>query len=369
MQTRELVAGYLKGLLKEWYLVVIAIFDFIGMLIQPFLGFEIPVWVHLVVFSLAFVYANYSLYRDGRKEIVEIKQLYEGKLVGLQEKIAQLQDHWPYLQLLFHADQGSARYQVIEVLNRPGTPDFDELVQREAERLRPVPEEAKEGSTPVGLTRLHDVMSRALLQQRKSAEEYAEECDAYLKRYRQYLLDLFNYESRVARLRSLRFAVQNSGKVPAEDIVVMIHFPDEFQFPSLRERITSGRNKKCPEPPKRPTPFRSLIPDYASLGSAMHDVIMPPAMRLEVGPSNVSGPFIISEDSTEVRYKIQKLMHNFTQHGLDELEFFVTDEAIGHSWELKYSIHAANLPEPIEGSLLLEVRLAEDAQPETEETD
>lgn len=370
MHIRELVIGYLKGLLKEWYLVVIAVFDFIGMLIQPFLGFEIPIWVYLAIFSVVFVYANYSLYRHGRKEVVEIKELYEKKLTELQEKIAELQDRWPRLDLLFHTDQRCTRHQIIHVSDPPQRPDLDDLVRREAEQIKLTSQETEESDIPASLAEIQDVMRQAFasLQRRKSPEEYEQECDAYLRRYRQYLVDIYNYELYVARFRSVRLAIQNEGKVPAEDIVLIIHFPDAFCFQSLEERLLEHLEER-PKPPKRPTPFEPLfnIPAYLSQlsPSTLSGLMLPPAA--DIGPSNVTGPFIKPEDSTEVSYKVGRLLHNFIETGLDEVQFLVTDEALGHSWELEYSIHAANLPEPAEGSVFLEIML-EDAHLDTEKT-
>jgi len=131
LNTRELVLGYLKGLLQEWYLVTVAIFDFIGLLIQPFLGFEVPAWVHLVLFALVFIYANYSLYCDGRSEIVAIKELYEAKLAGLKERIANLEGHRPRLELFFQTEKGFTRHQVIYVSDLPQEPDTISTLKRD----------------------------------------------------------------------------------------------------------------------------------------------------------------------------------------------------------------------------------------------
>ncbi len=368
MHTRELISGYLKALLKKWYLVAAAVSEFISLLIQPFLGFEVPIEVYVAIFALVFMYANYSLYCDGQKEIVEIKERYQRKLTELQEKIAELQDRWPRLELLFPTDQGCTRHQIIHVLDPPQRPDLNELVRREAEQIQLASQETEESNIPASLARIHDVMRQALLQRRKSAEEYEEECDAYLERYRQYLVDMYNYELYVARFRSVRFAIQNSGKVPAENIVLIIHFPDAFYFRSLEERLLE-RPEERPKPPKRPMLFEPLfnIPAYLSqLSPSTLSGLMPPVV--DIGPSNVRGPFIKPENSTEVNYEVGKVLHNFIEVGLEEVQFFLTDEAIGHSWELKYSIHAANLPEPAEGSLFLEVML-EHAQSETERPD
>ena len=50
-----------------------------------------------------------------------------------------------------------------------------------------------------------------------------------------------------------------------------------------------------------------------------------------------------------------ELLHNFAE-GLDEVIFLVSKEGEGRSWELGYEIHAANLHEPVNGFLILEVQ-------------
>jgi hypothetical protein len=361
LNTRELVLGYLKGLLQEWYLVAIAIFDFIGLLIQPFLGFEVSTWVHLILFALVFMYANYSLYRDGRSEIVEIKELYEAKLAELGERIANLEDRRPRLGLFFQTEKGFTRHQVVYVSGLPQEPDYDELVRQEAEQIKPPP--GKAAHEPLdNLTATTEILNRTLGSLRKSTTEYEKECETYLKRFRQFLAEVYTHELQVARLRSVRFAVQNSGRAPAEVIVLVIKFPDEFHFLSWEELEALEPYRERPEPPQRPTLFK--LP-FDLLGYSSFSPIMSPGPILptvDLGSSNVSGPFIKPGNSTEVHYEVQKLLHNFTEVDLDPVQFVVTEEAIGHSWELDYNIHTANLPEPIAGSLLLEVRLAEENQ-------
>ncbi|MCQ3973994.1 MAG: hypothetical protein DPW09_11155 [Anaerolineae bacterium] len=226
MSTKNLIFGYLKGLLQRWYLVALAIFDFIGLLVQPFLPYQFPVWGNLIVFALVFILANYLLYREGQEEIFALKELYDGKVSELKEKIKELENRRPVLDLFFQVDQGLSRLQVIEVFNVPSQPNFDEVVHQEADALKRAYVEEGKSVPSSGLAGLQAVLAQSIFRQRKTADEYEKECERYLKLYRQYLISSYNYDIRSARFRNVSFAVQNSGTVPAEDITVFIHsFP------------------------------------------------------------------------------------------------------------------------------------------------
>jgi len=64
-----------------------------------------------------------------------------------------------------------------------------------------------------------------------------------------------------------------------------------------------------------------------------------------------------TKNSTEVRFEVDSSLHNMTEYDFDPIEFFVMEEAVEHSWEIPFTIHAGNLPEPVKGSLLIEVKL------------
>ena len=363
MGTKKLIFGYLKGLTQRWYLVALAVFDFAGIFIQPFLPYEIPIWGYLIVFGGVFILANFFLYREGQEEILALKAFYEERLAGLKGKIEEIENRRPVLSLFFQTEQGPSPLQVIEVFNMPQQLDLDEMVQQEANDLKKAyAVEAKKTSSDI--TGWPKSLSESVFRHLKSADEYEKECKTYLDLYRHYLMTSYNYDVQSARFRSVSFAVQNSGMIPAEDITVIIHFPDEFYFLSSEEDI-GWFDEERPTPPKRPTPFKSFM-GLTGLDSISHLASPynwgPPSIS---GPSNTSGPFIKPKNSTEVSYEVTKLIHNMTETDLDPAEFFVKEEAIGHSWELKYSLHAGNLPEPVNGSLILEVRLADPQQPET----
>lgn len=291
-----------------------------------------------------------------------------GTIAELERRIFESKNKQPQLDLLFLTDGESSRHCVIEVLPLSQQPDFDELVRLEAEKL----EEAFEKSlTETPTTTVSEAVERlkgSLSKRHKSYETYKKECDSYLEQYRRYQRYRGVCLVWTAHFREVNFRIENKGQTPAKDVVVVIHFPNEFLFPSLEE-VAEMKDYEDPGPPVRPDPYDHPLAEMAWV-RAMRDAslaqgVAERAMRVDVPglrslvsslDSNVSGPFIKSSDSTEISYEIEKLNHGFAEE-LGEIGFLVTDGAIGHVWELEYSIHADELPEPITDTLLLETRL------------
>ncbi|MCL4264800.1 MAG: hypothetical protein KJ069_16375 [Anaerolineae bacterium] len=206
---------------------------------------------------------------------------------------------------------------------------------------------------------ISDAIRLSTLRSKKEPEQYEKECREYLDQYRDYLMKLHNHKVILARLRSLQFAIQNSGRVPAEDIVVEFSFPDGFHFPAEEELFDLEHLKVPPKKPKRPELFESFANLFNSMGLSAWPHGMEhyaPAIKSE-GSRSIRGPFIEPDNSTKITYEIDKILHNFIEVDLDPLEFFVADSVVSHTWELKCKLHAANLPEPLHGSLTLVIQL------------
>jgi hypothetical protein len=352
--------AYLKAILETPIDIVLFLLDVAGFV--AVIHWVVDDWSEgavVAVFVLVMHIGHYLIFRKQR-----------GVIAKLRDRIAELEGKHPDLDLFFWHDGKATRHRVIDVLPLPQEPNLDELVRVEAEQL----EIAFRGSRPEAngslgeaLEKLSALGAGILSKRHKSAEVYKKESDSYLEQYRQYhqyqhLLELWG-----ARFRKTGFSVKNGGRVPAGDIVIIVHFPDEFVFPVLDEIADAEEDyRNPPAPPARPDPYEyplaglsnlTHIRDYPGL---LAQVDLPGFRSLGSNP-NVSGPSIDREDSTKVNYDIQKLNHGFTEE-LDEVGFLVTEEATERSWELPYSIHASELPEPIEGTLLLDVHMVESEQ-------
>lgn len=373
MNEPKLFLSYLKGLLKQWYFTVTLVIGAIDIFIRPFFDIPIPWWVFLSLFGLAFIAANYQLYRQTQDQIKHIREQHQQQLAQTQTEINKLRNRQPRLDLRFVDTNTKRTTLTASKLQKPI--DVELLVKQEAQKLEQAYSDLDNSSTsrlgeePLGIGAIAlDAMRHIEAQlhgPRKSKAEYDEDCKKYLREYRRFVFERAVHENHLARYRTLEIEVENTGTQPARDIAVIIDFPDEFHFPTTREEqeqlLLSREPPEAPTVPSlyKPSPFTSigLSPDF--LHSRIYNDLLLRDPGSDLGQSNVSGPFIKPKNSTEVSYEIGQLMHNFIEE-LEPAGFYLTEAAIGHALELKYSIHATELARPIEGSLIVAVELSQE---------
>jgi hypothetical protein len=288
--------------------------------------------------------ASFVVFRNQRMEIARLKK-----------QIADLEARQPDLDL-YLLDDGEAFHRMqLRVGERPNEPDLEELTQREAEELEDAYQEAKRQESLSARSSIDQILRAAMGRGLKSRHEYEDECREYLARYREYLSDQYTHEASVARLRRLSFQLDNAGEAPADNIIVLIRFPDQFT-PLTEEKELSLLEHEFDEPPERPSPFEAGIGDLGQL-SHLRNVTLPPSfVPPDVGPRPIRGPFVEDKNGARVRYEIDELLHGF-QCELRPVKFFVSDAAIGTEWQLEFSIHAKQLRHGVLGSLAIEVEL------------
>lgn len=368
------VFEYLKGLVKQWYLIAALIVGAIDIFFSPFFDIRIPPWVFLTIFGLAFVAANYQLYNQTQQQARRLQEQHERQLAQAQTKINELQNLQPCLDLSFSDDREAKRLS-LKVSQSPEPVDYDSLVRQEAKFLEEAysnsgksitkqSEEESEGPGTIifdAVMRMQDLVRGPL----KSKKVYDEDCKRYLREYRRFLLETAIYKGHLARYRTLSFVIHNLGTQRAEDITAIVDFPDEFRFLGEDEEqdlLIIGREPpKAPSVPSlyEPSPIELMSRTPPYIGPGISEALIHSYPGADLGHSNVSGPFIKPKNSTEVSYEIEKLVHNFSEQ-LDEVGFYVTDNAIGRSFDLPYTLHAANLAQPIGGSLIISIELSED---------
>jgi hypothetical protein len=352
MKTGSLIFKYFKALWKQWYSTVIAILEFLGFLLLTFKGIYIPAWVYLLIYGLVFLFANFIIYRDNQIKFKGLKEQSQKESDELRQRIAELEYAYPQLDLFFKVGNELAKSQTIVVEDPPKEVDIDNLVSIEKQKLADSysQKETRE-SVRGGIAK--EMIPKILMGVKKSPEEYDDECKSYLKKFKDYLVSKQFYDLYKARYRYAHFAVKNTGKVPGEDIILVAHFPDVFNFLIRDDWEDIIARIEPPSAPERPMIMKSTFDNLMNYRISSLPNLYPilPKDISNLGPRNVRGPFISPKKSTEVKYEIESLLHNFTEEKLDEIGFFVTDDAIGHSWNVEYEIHAANLPEPIKGPL------------------
>jgi hypothetical protein len=337
--------AYIKAVHNVPMAIVFALLD-IAAFVTVFVFVVDDVWEGLITgaFILVVHIGNFLIFSTQRSEIARLK-----------EQIAELEVRQPDLDL-YLLDDGEAFHRMqLRVGERPHEPDLEELTQREAEELEDAYREAKRQESLSARSSIDQILRAAMGRGLKSRHQYENECREHLAQYREYLVDQYAYEASVARLRRLSFQLDNAGAAPADDIVVLIRFPDQFT-PLTKEKELSLLENEFDEPPERPSPFETGIGDLGQL-SHLRNVTFPPSfVPPDVGPRPIRGPFVEDKNGARVRYEIDELLHGF-QCELRPVKFFVSDAAIGTEWQLQFSIHARQLRRGISGSLLIEVEL------------
>jgi hypothetical protein len=318
METRKIIIDYIKGLFQNWYVRIIALLDFAGLILLLNTEMEIPIWIIGVVFIVVFIYANYLLYRDSQKEIIALKESFNQKIKELGARIAELEDRYPHLNLHYQEDDRYTDYQVVTVDNLPALSDIDELVKKEKSHLKNLYSKTEEKESDAEESSI-DFNSRiaklvSLYQgRRKSREEFEKETSIYLENYKNYLSSDQDHKRYLARYRKVGFALENGGKVPATEIVLYLRFPDPFQFLSFEEKIRLVT--RPPSPPGRPRTHESILEGMNRL-SLLSNVASPWAIP-NLGESKerprVRGPFIKPGKSTEVGFEVSP--HSIVEGG------------------------------------------------------
>lgn len=178
---------------------------------------------------------------------------------------------------------------------------------------------------------------------KEEVERYLKEVAIHLVQYRKFLEESNRFARRAALRYGLVFCLVNTGGAPADDIDLVMHFPDGF--------IVSDQTEKPPTEPKRPQSPMSLS-DMVLRGSnflSLPHLDSGLADRIGViGPTN--GPRIRRTHSYEVNYEIPSLKHNM-RHFLDQLWIQFDSEASVQGFQIDYRVSLANHPDLLTGTL------------------
>jgi hypothetical protein len=214
---------------------------------------------------------------------------------------------------------------------------IDERLNRVKEQVLRLDSSGKTGSMAFG--------ALAMVSPEEVAR-YNDALPAFYDEYANYLKACVRIQRELALTCKCELFLANTGRAPAQDIDITIHFPDGFAVRSVDDLPRVG---DPPQPPPRPRTVAEMmgatLPDLGSL-------FQPRTIDFPtIGPSpNVSPPTIKPSNSTEVSYSVGTLKHSFTV-SLGSLGFTFNDLDKVRSFEAEYWINAANLPDDVQGKI------------------
>jgi hypothetical protein len=180
--------------------------------------------------------------------------------------------------------------------------------------------------------------------------EYNNDLENFYNDYKAYLLTQVEYENLRRRTIKISIWLANNGTLPAEDIDIIMHFPDGFDL--LKEEDLP----KPPKPPVPPSPPMSQMERLFDHNNLWRDSLISPHFNLPHDfnrvepPPNVSAPRIRRTNSYDVNIHILRVKH-LLKVKFDELFIMFKSYEDAQSFHVNYEILAANLPQKTEGSL------------------
>jgi hypothetical protein len=167
---------------------------------------------------------------------------------------------------------------------------------------------------------------------------YDSRLEEFYVEYENYLKDRFEFDELALRTIIMNVVLDNSGSRPAEDIRVLLHFPDGFLL-----YMDDNDGPKAPDEPSAPSKEMNWFPNNFAI------------FPRELTASKImfpdrNSPKIRKTNSYEVDLPCEKLNHHF-RRDFDPLYLAFNSWDSAKSFSIEYQIHAANLHSPESGEL------------------
>jgi len=176
---------------------------------------------------------------------------------------------------------------------------------------------------------------------RRYYEDYNRRAKEYYAEYEQYLRRMLIFKTLPSRTIKLDLILFNSGTCPAEDIYVLLHFPDGFQL------YDEGDPPKQPQEPAVPSKemfpgVRLALPEYLSEIHAL------PRFRAPWLPK------IRKTSSYDVSLECEKLQHDLLWEFSPLFVAFDSWDSV-RSFSIEWSVRAGNIMRKRAGELGVKV--------------
>ena len=189
------------------------------------------------------------------------------------------------------------------------------------------------------------VVAAATMFQQISPEmikEYNAELDEYYAEYGKYLLRMNRYENWPRLLAPLNILLYSNGTAPADDVTIVLTFPDICIVQDDNERPNAP---KKPDPPQKPQLSLVAGMNLGIQGYRLDDPIMAiPRFANHAPRGNIVGPKITPGDCYTVRFDIGRIKHDLP---LSLPRFYMLFRSHEHaaSFAIDCAIHAEKLPQ------------------------
>ena len=272
----------------------------------------------------------------------------------LEAELLRYKSREPRLMVLFESRETHSRFRLTRPQDGDSEPEIQTLLEA-AKQNFPVldlaPAQLVKASQPPTeptknglLTPMVEAARGLVALSRGFNEDYNRRVKEYYRLYERYLRDAAAFKDLPARIVKLTLVLVNSGTCPADDIYVLLHFPNGFQL------YDDENPPKQPEEP--PEPSKDVFPGLGlSVPSYLADLHALPQFR------NPRLPRIRKTNSYDVTFETDRLQHGFVWN-LDPLYASFDSWETIRSFSIDYSVHAGNMIDKETGTLGVEIETA-----------
>jgi hypothetical protein len=270
--------------------------------------------------------------------------LAEKKIKQLEGELAKYRLREPVLDIRFDSGVSHARFQIArptDVVSGSET-EIQSMIEAAKQKcpmvdLKPEQESGASNIKNNPFAPITEALRGFQAFGRRFYEDYNNRVRAYHRDYETYLRNMFAFKTLATRTITLNMILANDGTCPAEDIHVLLHFPNGFTL------YDDEHPPKRLKEPAVPSQEMNLFPSV-SLLSSFPDIHRLPQFR------DPSLPRIRKTNSYEVTLEQDKLQHGFIWTFTPLYVSFDSWES-AKSFSIGYMIHAGNMIEEQRGEL------------------
>lgn len=270
----------------------------------------------------------------------------------LLRKISALQNALPKLVVSFVGPEAPEHHATF-VLPAPMDSMNDEIIHKIKEAKGKFPKQHPQQAAP-----LNKKSSVSLVQAQLvglniasiSAEEYERynrDVDEYLRSCERYIRAAWEIQAALRRTIRFKIEIGNTGTSPAQDVDVLLHFPDGFRL--FSEEELQGLPYEIPEEPLPPQKPRTILQMMTDSIGPIHHLDFSPLPDFGM-PSYNSFSIERTQGGYDVHEHFLSIKHGDRAVLPEMFLTFDSYESAG-SFSCQYTIRPANVPTPITGDL------------------
>src|SRR5437879_1841446 len=290
---------------------------------------DLPLTVKLTHRQIEFISLGESLLLPPELDPLEKKNKQ------LESELLRYKSREPDLAIKFADGQSYARFQLTIPNDTPDPePEIQAQLVAAKEKCKPValapsPQPADPNSPFAAIAeQIRQVTVGLQMVGREFYQDYNRRVEKYYRDYEKYLRDSVAFKTLATRTIKLELILKNSGSCPAEDIHVLLQFPDGFLL------YDEKHPPKPPEEPAVPSKEINMFPSV-SLLSGLPDIHRMPSLP------DPTLPRIRKTNSYDVTFEFEKLQHDFIRR-LTPFYLVFDSWTSAASFAIDYTIHAGN---------------------------